>query len=781
MIRSWSRRCFRGLDESRILRSVGAVRDGGEERYEIFHDRFTPPIQRLLIAQERERKEQALQSETSARREAQARALKEVELRAEAEHNAQRAEDNARTARSRVRWLACFAGLCVVLMVTAVILLLVVRSARNDARNSAAQAARASLNTLADSSLATRPDIALLLLLAARQHDAGSARAFNTDDRNIAALLQTAKTSGTIGVLHGHSDVIESVAFAPRNGTLASGSADKTIRLWHVTANNRSPLGPPLLTHGSVFGVAFSPDGRTWRPRRLTTCRSGTSTSTASQPLCPLRQATSRSTPASRSARPVVSSRLEPKTVTQSSGIRSRAQPGASRCLRPTRSRASRSAGTVTCWPRPPRPSVELWSTSTGARLNQWSDPGDPTALAFSPTRDILAGVARNSMTFWTLASGSPSAAPPPSKSIVAPTSLLYSIAFSPDGRTVAAGGAGGAVLADAVTGRFEGALSGPHGALYGIAFNDSGTTLAAGGADRSIHLWGLQLPVSASSIPGGPLAEIGRVASVAVSPDRGDIIAGGALGTHGFIDFVREPGARGATPALIRVPEPVEHVALSPNGQEVAVASNAGMIQLRNAVSGALEESWDGTPMLTPPGASPVAPTPSGATVFSLAFLGDGSQLVSGGADGVVRVWHLHPLGRPTVLSPRDFGAVYAVAVNGTTVAAASADRSIHVWNLASGGPPETIPLDDSVFGLTFSPDGDRLAGAGADDTIRLWQRNRSGFYTIKSVLLGHVSLVRGVAFSPDGKTLASAGSDRFRAPVGRRHRQRDRHPVHQ
>ena len=364
-------------------------------------------------------------------------------------------------------------------------------------------------------------------------------------------------------------------------------------------------------------------------------------------------------------------------------------------------------------------------------------------------------------MTFWTLASGSPSAAPPPSKSIVAPTSLLYSIAFSPDGRTVAAGGAGGAVLADAVTGRFEGALSGPHGALYGIAFNDSGTTLAAGGADRSIHLWGLQLPVSASSIPGGPLAEIGRVASVAVSPDRGDIIAGGALGTHGFIDFVREPGARGATPALIRVPEPVEHVALSPNGQEVAVASNAGMIQLRNAVSGALEESWDGTPMLTPPGASPVAPTPSGATVFSLAFLGDGSQLVSGGADGVVRVWHLHPLGRPTVLSPRDFGAVYAVAVNGTTVAAASADRSIHVWNLASGGPPETIPLDDSVFGLTFSPDGDRLAGAGADDTIRLWQRNRSGFYTIKSVLLGHVSLVRGVAFSPDGKTLASAGSD--------------------
>ena len=383
---------LRGLDESRILRSVGAVRDGGEERYEIFHDRFTPPIQRLLIAQERERKEQALQSETSARREAQARALKEVELRAEAEHNAQRAEDNARTARSRVRWLACFAGLCVVLMVTAVILLLVVRSARNDARNSAAQAARASLNTLADSSLATRPDIALLLLLAARQHDAGSARAFNTDDRNIAALLQTAKTSGTIGVLHGHSDVIESVAFAPRNGTLASGSADKTIRLWHVTANNRSPLGPPLLTHGSVFGVAFSPNGRTlaaasfdhvqiWNvdEHRLT----------ASLPSAPGHVQVYTSVAFSPTGGLIAIGTEDGHAILWDPESRTTRSIAVS-ATNQVKSLAISRNGDVLATAA--GPSVELWSTSTGARLNQWSDPGDPTALAFSPTRDILAG-----------------------------------------------------------------------------------------------------------------------------------------------------------------------------------------------------------------------------------------------------------------------------------------------------------------------------------------------------------------------------------------------------
>jgi WD40 repeat protein len=102
----------------------------------------------------------------------------------------------------------------------------------------------------------------------------------------------------------------------------------------------------------------------------------------------------------------------------------------------------------------------------------------------------------------------------------------------------------------------------------------------------------------------------------------------------------------------------------------------------------------------------------------------------------------------------------VYAVAFNGTTVAAASADHTIHLWNLAAQAGPETIPIDDSVFGLAFSPDGTALAAAGADDTIRIW-RLHGRTYALRSVLLGHLALVRSVAFSPDGTTLVSGGSD--------------------
>ncbi len=71
-----------------------------------------------------------------------------------------------------------------------------------------------------------------------------------------------------IKTLRGHGDTVYSVAFSPDGKTLASGSRDSTIRLWNVGVKKDSEdFGKNIKTltgHGSsVWSVAFSPDGKT--------------------------------------------------------------------------------------------------------------------------------------------------------------------------------------------------------------------------------------------------------------------------------------------------------------------------------------------------------------------------------------------------------------------------------------------------------------------------------------------------------------------------------------
>jgi WD40 repeat protein len=71
-----------------------------------------------------------------------------------------------------------------------------------------------------------------------------------------------------------------------------------------------------------------------------------------------------------------------------------------------------------------------------------------------------------------------------------------FCVAFSPDGKTLAAGGAAlslphiGIKLWDVATGKEMASLQVPEGVVRSVAYSPDGRTLAAGSSDGTIQLW---------------------------------------------------------------------------------------------------------------------------------------------------------------------------------------------------------------------------------------------------------------------------------------------------
>ena len=87
----------------------------------------------------------------------------------------------------------------------------------------------------------------------------GTTLASGSDDKTV--RLWDARTRKHITILKEHTDGVNSVVYSPDGIILASGSYDKTVRLWDARTGEHITT---LTGHrGSVFSVVFSPDGTT--------------------------------------------------------------------------------------------------------------------------------------------------------------------------------------------------------------------------------------------------------------------------------------------------------------------------------------------------------------------------------------------------------------------------------------------------------------------------------------------------------------------------------------
>jgi WD40 repeat protein len=519
------------------------------------------------------------------------------------------------------------------------------------------------------------------------------------------------------------------VAINPDGTILASGHGDGAVRLWDCA---RGQIVRVLAGHsGSVFCLAFSPDGKT--------VASGAADATV---LWNVGDGSERARLAGHGGR-VFCLAFSPDGKTIASGAEDAM--------------------------------VRLWNAGDGSeRARLARHGGSVRSVAFSPDgKTVASGAADATVRLWNVGNGRQRAR------LTGHSGSVFCVAFSPDGKTVASGGDDATVrLWNAGDGGERARLAGHSGSVFCVAFSPEGKTLASGGDDATVRLWNTEDWRERARLTGHSES----VRSVAFSPDGKTVASGAADATVRLWN----PGDGSERAYLTGHRGSVWSVAFCPDGKTVASGAGDDTVRLWNAGDGSERARLTGhrgsvwSVAFSPDGKT-LASGAADATVrlwnagdgserarltghrgsiWSVAFSPDGKTVASGGDDATVRLWNVRN-GRERAQLAGHRGSVRSVAFSpdGKTVASGAADAAVLLWNVGDGS--ERVRLaghGGSVPTVVFSPDGKTVATGAADDTVRLWDV-RNG--RERARLAGHGGSVRSVTFSPDSQTVASGGDD--------------------
>ncbi|MCP4700100.1 MAG: AAA family ATPase [Gammaproteobacteria bacterium] len=377
---------------------------------------------------------------------------------------------------------------------------------------------------------------------------------------------------------------------------------------------------------------------------------------------------------------------------------------------------------------------VYLWDThrlilrSTLTGHTNWIN-----SVAFSPNGKTLATGARDKTArLWDMANGREI------RTLIGHTNDINSVAFSPNGKTLATGAEDNtARLWDTASGRELHALTVHASNVNSVAFSPDGKNLATGSGDSSVRLWDVASGREIRALTGHTM----DVMSVAFS------LGGKILATGSWDNTARLWDAASGHEIYVFTghTELVNSVAFSPDGKILATGS------------------WDNTARLwdTASGREIHAFTGHTETVLSVAFSPDGKTLATSSDDNSVRLWDAmsgHEIHKFT----GHINEIWSVAFSpdGKTLATGSDDNSVRLWDAASGREIHALTGHASrVWSVAFSPDGKTLVTGSWDNTARLW--DAASGHKIRA-FTGHSESVYSVAFSPDGKILATGSGDK-------------------
>ncbi|MEX2553598.1 MAG: protein kinase [Actinomycetota bacterium] len=318
--------------------------------------------------------------------------------------------------------------------------------------------------------------------------------------------------------------------------------------------------------------------------------------------------------------------------------------------------------------------------------------------------------------------------------------SILWSVAVSPDGGSIATATEAGEVwLVDARTGEAAEPAGRNTGGFTSVAFSPDGESVLAGDGAGVVQVWS----VDSRQLKFPPVqAHTSDVWELAVSPDSSRFLTVSSDGRSRLWDLAggaRQPGAPHDGPE--NAPEGLAGATFGPESNLILGGPDGRLY------------SWS-------PGEQRVTDvTGAGHSGPVTDVARSKERLVTLGADQTIRVWDLHerpgPFANLTVLEED----LYAVETQGRNLAVGTGNGEVLVLDAGSGEVAARLSGSSGrIFALSFAADG-RLIAGDQRGTLREWDWRANQL--VHEVPNAHEGAVVSLDWSSEGERLASAGAD--------------------
>jgi WD40 repeat protein len=328
------------------------------------------------------------------------------------------------------------------------------------------------------------------------------------------------------------------------------------------------------------------------------------------------------------------------------------------------------------------------------------------------------------------------------------------SASFNPDGSKVVFGNYDLVIVYDSETGRVLQTLEGESGDYGPALFSKDGKYISALNYSDG-YIWDAQT--------GKILTHIGEdshdLTDIRISPDNSYVITTSEkrvaklwkipsgrqfMTLRGYLNDIDEAILDDSYMYWVAF---INEIKLSPDGKYLAIGKTGNNARLMDLRTGKLVRTFRGHENI----------------VISLDFSPDGKYLATGSADGTTRIWEVET-GRMVRSLPEGTSNIPDFSVDfspdGNWIAVGSWDGLVRIWDVRTGKLIRAIRAHDdaSPYSVQFSHNGLYIVSGGLDGKLKVFEIDTGLEFR---ELIGHTDVVSCIRRHPDGKLMVTTSWD--------------------